>query len=76
MSEEDAIVAAAQRQHLRRILAAFAVVVVLLPIAGFGGALGWLILPMLAAAAFALREAIGLRRSVNRSGRVHPTRRP
>lgn len=59
---------AAQRRHLRRILAAFVVVVVLLPLAGLGGALGWLLVPILLVAALALREGIRLRRSVRRYG--------
>lgn len=56
-----------QRRHLRRILACFLFVVVLLPIAGLGGRLWWLLVPMLVAAVLGLREAIRLRRTVTRS---------
>lgn len=71
--EAQAVSAAytAQRAHLRRILVAFVLVVVLLPLAGLGGTLTWLLLlPMLAAAALGLREAILLRRSVQRYGNL------
>lgn len=71
--EVEAFVAAhaAQRGHLRRILLAFLVVVVLLPVVGLGGTLAWLLLlPMLGVAAFGLREAIRLRRSVLRYGNL------
>lgn len=66
--EPDEAVVAMQRRHLSRILIAFVVVVLLLPFAGLGGALGWLLVPVVAVAGFALREAIRLRRSVRRHG--------
>lgn len=56
-----------QRRHLRRILLCFLLVVVLLPLSGLGGALAWLLVPMLAVAAIGLREAVRLRRTVTRS---------
>jgi hypothetical protein len=56
-----------QRRHLRRILACFVAVVVLLPISGLGGAAAWLLVPMLVIAALGLREAIRLRRTITRS---------
>lgn len=62
------LVALDQRRHLSRILAAFVVVVVLLPFAGLGGGWSWLLLPLVVVAAFALREAIRLRRSVRTHG--------
>lgn len=55
-----------QRSLLRRILASFVVVVVLLPLTGLGGAWTWLLIPMLAAAAFGFVAAVRLRRSVRR----------
>lgn len=64
----SAQVAAEQRAHLRRILAVFVLVVVVLPFAGLGGAWGWLLVPVLVLAGLALREAIQLRRSVSRHG--------
>lgn len=67
----DPIVAAQQNAHLRRILGAFFVVIVLLPLSLLGGAFSVLLLPLLAAAALALREAVQLRRSV----RTHGARR-
>lgn len=66
--EPPAEVVEQQRRHLRRIMFGFVAVVLLLPIAGLGGALSWLLLPVVAIAAFALREAIRLRRSVTRHG--------
>lgn len=63
-------VAIQQARHLRRIMLAFVVVVVLLPLAGIGGALGWLLVPLLLVAAFAVREAVRLRRSVRLHGAV------
>lgn len=57
-----------QRRHLSRILRAFVVVVVLLPLAGLGGGWSWLLLPLVVVAALALREAIRLRRSVRTHG--------
>ena len=72
MSEDE--LARVQRGHLRRILAAFAAIVVTLPIAALGGQLYWLLAPMLIVAALALREAMRLRRSIHASGRVMPTR--
>ena len=59
-----------QRRHLRRILRAFVAVVVLLPFAGLGGVWAYLLLPLLACATFAIREAMLLRRSVRRYGAV------
>lgn len=67
-AEPSPEVAAQQRAHLRRIMVAFVLVVVLLPFAGLGGALGWLVLPVLVLAGLALREAIRLRQSVSRHG--------
>ncbi|MCW2956433.1 MAG: hypothetical protein JWO69_1302 [Thermoleophilia bacterium] len=55
-----------QRRLLRRILATFLVVVVLLPLVGFGGQWTWLLLPLVGAAAYGLATAITLRRSVQR----------
>lgn len=71
-AEADQVAAAhaEQRTHLRRILVCFAVVVVLLPLAGLGDTLGLLLLPMLAVAAYGLREAVRLRRSVRRYGPI------
>ncbi len=66
--EPSAEVAEEQRRHLRRIMAGFVIVVLLLPFAGIGGAWSWLLLPVIAVAALALREAIRLRRSVSRHG--------
>jgi hypothetical protein len=60
-------VAAAQQAHLRRILWAFFVLVLLLPLTMFDG-LAWLLLPLVAVAGLALREAIRLRRSVRLHG--------
>jgi len=62
----------AQRRHLRRILIVFAIEVVLLPIAGLGGAWAWLLIPMLLAAAIGLREALQLRRSINAGADAQP----
>lgn len=59
-----------QRRHLRRIMYGFLVLVILMPLAGLGGAWSLLILPALAAAGFATREAVLLRRSVRRYGVV------
>jgi hypothetical protein len=64
------LVALEQRRHLRRILRGFVALIVLLPFAGLGGAWAYLILPALAAAFFASREAMLLRRSVRRYGAV------
>lgn len=61
-------VVAQQRAHLRRIMFGFVAVVLLLPFAGLGGYWSWLLLPVVVVAALALREAIRLRRSVNRYG--------
>lgn len=58
---------AEQRRHLRRILIGFFSIVVLLPLAGLGGAWSWLLLVLLVIAALSLREAIALRRSVLRA---------
>lgn len=66
--EPPAEVVDQQRRHLRRIMFGFVAVVLLLPIAGLGGALSWLLLPVVVIAALALREAIRLRRSVTRHG--------
>lgn len=63
-------IALEQRGHLRRILFAFLVVVVLLPFAALGGAWSLLLIPLLLVGAFGLREALALRRSVQRHG-VH-----
>lgn len=70
MSDEPdlAEIGAQQQRHLRRILLVFFIVVVLLPIAGVGGWLAVLLIPMLLAGALGLREAIALRRSVQRHG--------
>ena len=66
---EASLAHAEQRVHLRRILGAFVVVVVLMPFVGIGGTVAQLLLlPMLAAAALGLRAAIHLRRSVVRYG--------
>jgi uncharacterized membrane protein YdbT with pleckstrin-like domain len=54
----------AQRRHLRRILWAFLIVVVLLPAVGLGGAWSWLLVPLLLVAVFAAREAYLLRRTL------------
>lgn len=62
------LVALEQRRHLSRILRAFLVMVVLLPLAGLGGAWSWLLLPLVVVAALALREAVRLRRSVRTHG--------
>jgi hypothetical protein len=59
-----------QRRHLRRILRGFVAVVVLLPLAGLGGTWAYLLLPTIAAAVFATREAVLLRQSVRRYGVV------
>ncbi len=61
-------VAAQQRAHLRRIMVGFVAVIVLLPLAGLGGGWSWLLLPVLAFAGLALRQAIRLRASVSRHG--------
>jgi hypothetical protein len=53
-----------QRAHLRRILVAFVVIVVLLPLANLGGAWALVLVPLLLVAAFALREGVRLRRSL------------
>ena len=66
--EPSAEVAEQQRRHLRRIMLGFVTVVLLLPIAGLGGSWSWVLLPVIAVSALALREAIRLRRSVNRHG--------
>lgn len=63
-------VAAEQRGHLRRILASFIAVVLLLPLAGIGGSWAWLLIPILLVAAHALREALRLRRSVRDHGNL------
>ena len=60
-------VTAEQRRHLRRILACFLFVVILLPLSGLGDAWAWLLVPMLVVAAFGMREAVRLRRTVTRS---------
>jgi fatty acid desaturase len=60
-------VSAEQRRHLRRILACFVLVVVLLPLSGMGDAWAWLLVPMLLVAVFGMVEAIRLRRTVTRS---------
>ena len=67
-----AAIAVEQRLRLRRILIAFVAIGVLLPIAGIGDAFAWLLVPMLVLAAWALREGILLRRSVNRHGVQRP----
>jgi hypothetical protein len=65
----DPLVALEQQRHLRRILGAFAVVVVLLPVVGFGGTIGAIVLvPAVVASLLAGREAVRLRRSVQRHG--------
>lgn len=69
--EVDPDVAAAQDAHLRRILGAFFAVIVLLPLSLLGGGFSVLLLPLLAIAAYAFREAVQLRRSV----RTHGARR-
>ncbi|MCW2925332.1 MAG: hypothetical protein JWM98_2736 [Thermoleophilia bacterium] len=48
---------------MRRVLAAFAVVVVLLPVAALGGAWTLVLVPLVLSSAVALREALRLRRS-------------
>jgi fatty acid desaturase len=53
-----------QRRHLRRILVAFVIVVLLMPVTIFGGAWWFVLVPMVLVAAFALREGIRLRRTV------------
>lgn len=70
---DDASIAEEQGAHLRRILVGFAIVVVLLPLAGLGNAFGWLLLPLLAVGAWTFREGMRLRRSVRRHGAM---RRP
>lgn len=55
-----------QRRHLRRILSSFVFVVVALPFALLGGRWSLLLVPLVLAAAFALREALLLRRSLPR----------
>jgi hypothetical protein len=57
-----------QRRHLRRILLAFVVVVVAMPLGAVGGAWALALVPALVAAALAVREAVLLRRSVRRHG--------
>ncbi|MCB0880450.1 MAG: hypothetical protein KDC46_15885 [Thermoleophilia bacterium] len=64
------LVALDQQRHLRRILRAFFAVIVLLPIAGIGGAWAIALVPALMIAVFAVREAVQLRRSVRRYGAV------
>lgn len=67
---DDATVAATpvtdraqERRHLRRILVAFAIVVIVLPLVALGPATAaWLLVPLLLVAAAALREALRLRR--------------
>jgi hypothetical protein len=61
-------IAQAQHAHLRRILWSFVALVVLLPVTMLGGAMTWLLLPLVAVAGLALREAIRLRRSVRLHG--------
>jgi fatty acid desaturase len=60
-------VSAEQRRHLRRILACFVAVVIMLPLSGLQGPWSWLFVPMVLLAAFGLREAIRLRRTITRS---------
>lgn len=65
----DPLASLEQDRYLRRILVAFVVVIVLLPLVALGGTLGSiLLLPLLATCAFAAREAYRLRRSVRRHG--------
>lgn len=67
--DDDPLAQLEQQRYLRRILVAFFVVVVLLPLVGLGGTLGAvLLLPALVAAGFAARDAYRLRRSVRRHG--------
>lgn len=61
-----------QRQHLRRILAAFFVVVICVPLTALEGYWTWALIPALIAAVLAVREMVGLRRSVRRSERSAP----
>lgn len=69
MSQEQLDPAIYQHRELRRILAAFIVVIILMPIVALGGKAGMiLLLPLLATAAFAARSAIRLRRSVRAQG--------
>lgn len=65
---EDELVEAQQREHLRRILIAFLVVVVLLPFTALGDLWTLLLVPMLLAAWRGLRHALLLRRSVRLYG--------
>ncbi len=62
------LIAAQQRRHLRRIMIAFVVVIVALPLATLGGAWALALVPALVAASLAVREAIRLRRSVRLHG--------
>jgi hypothetical protein len=68
MSTDDATVADTQRRHLRRIMWCFLIVVIALPIAGLGGTWTYLLLPLVAVSALALREGMALRQSVRRHG--------
>lgn len=61
----------AQRRHLRRIMLVFALVLPLLPLAVLGRSFSWLFLPLVAASAVALWEALRLRRSVRLHGARH-----
>ncbi len=65
----DPDVAAEQHRHLRRILVAFAVVIVLVPIVALGGSVGALLLILLlVVGVLAALAAARLRRSVRRHG--------
>lgn len=67
--DDDLLAQLEQQRYLRRILVAFFVVVVLLPLVGLGGTIGAiLLLPAMLAAGFAARDAYRLRRSVRRHG--------
>lgn len=55
-----------QREHLRRIAACFAVVVLLLPLVLLGGWWALVLVPLLGLAVVAFVEAVRLRRSVRR----------
>ena len=66
-SEPPEEVVLEQRAHLRRILIAFVVIILVMPVAAIGG-FGWLILPLLLVAAHACREAVRLRRLVRTFG--------
>jgi hypothetical protein len=66
---DDPLAALEQQRYLRRILAGFAIVVVLLPIVGLGGTVGaTALLPAVLVSLLATRDAVRLRRSVRRHG--------